>query len=495
MDAAADKRAGGTAATRPGRAALGKYAKSATPPPRDVVQATRAERYELLAAARGLFLHQGKHEGLEHPANWHRTAKCKWVTHGGAVGVHASCQHDGAFYSGLVNCGSVWACPVCAAKVQERRRVEIAAAIDWAYARGLQPVMVTLTFPHYAWDNLTDLIAHQADALHRLRAGAPWTRFKQAHGYEGLIRSLELTFGANGWHPHTHELWFVDADVDAEAMGARVLERWRSSCARAGLLDLSDDAQVSAFDRHAVDVKGWCSTSDYLAKQDDSRHWGADREIAKASTKRGKAKGLHPFGLLADAAEGDKVAGGRFVEYAQVMKGRRQLFWSRDLKARVGLAELTDEELAEADQDTADLLGLLTLAQWRAVRSAGKRAQLLDAAEVGGWSAVLELLATLEPADDALDDQSEAEPEPVVVPVEQPAPVPQRPPAATPLHEWLAAQRAANPGHWAAISDGETIRPRRLRLPPWMTATMPTDTHCHSGALPRFCPPGEGPTG
>ncbi|WP_223932401.1 hypothetical protein, partial [Aeromonas caviae] len=37
----------------------------------------------------------------------------------------------------------------------------------------------------------------------------------------------------------------------------------------------------------------------YLVKMDDSRHWGADRELAKASSKKGKKSGQHPFGLLA----------------------------------------------------------------------------------------------------------------------------------------------------------------------------------------------------
>jgi hypothetical protein len=340
-------------------------------------------------------LWKGKQEGLDHFQNFHRTAKCKWVTHGGAVGVHASCEHAGAFYSGLINCGSVWACPLCASKIQERRREEIAAAIDWAYALGLQPVMVTLTFPHYAWNSLALLVDQQSDALHRLRAGAPWTRFKDEHGYMGLIRSLELTFGPNGAHPHTHELWFVHAEVDADEMREKVLKRWRNSCIRAGLLDPALLHQVAAFDAHAVDVKGWCSTSDYLAKQDDSRHWGSDREMAKASTKSGRAKGMHPFGLLADAAEGDKTAALKFIEYAEVMKGKRQIFWSAGLKKRVGVSDQTDTEVVDDERDEAEMLGLLDFDEWKLVRKLKKRAQLLDAAETGGWPAVQALLRSL----------------------------------------------------------------------------------------------------
>lgn len=376
---------------------LGKYTKSATPPDlRAKLQADRATRYELLASARALFLHQGKHEGLKHPHDWHRTAKCKWVNVSGFIGVHASREHSSAFYTGLMSCGSVWACPVCAAKVQERRREEVAQAVAWADAQGLQSAMVTLTFPHYAWNKLKDLIGQQADALHRLRAGAPWSRFKTATGYQGLIRSLELTIGGNGWHPHTHELWFVDAGVDADAMKTKILERWRSCCARAGLLDLDNADQVEAFNAHAVDVKGWCKASDYLAKQDDSRHWGVDNEIAKASTKQGKAKGKHPFGLLALAQDGDKQAGAKYAEYAQVMRGKRQLYWSAGLKGRVGLDEQTDEELAEEQRDQADLLGYLDCDDWKLIRAAGLRAQVLNAAESnGGWVAVQHLVRTL----------------------------------------------------------------------------------------------------
>ena len=380
------------------RAGLGKNAKSATPPSaqtRSKIRVNRVERYELLAAARGLFLYQGKQKNLEHPANFHRTAKCAWVTHGSQVAVHKSLEHGSSFFSGLVTCASVWACPVCTAKIQERRRLEISDAIDWAYLNKLQPVMVTLTFPHYVWQILADLIKQQADALHRLRAGEPWKRIKDSIGYEGLIRSLELTLGKNGWHPHTHELWFVSASVKAEDLKATILKRWKNCCARAGLLDLSNGDQVKAFEEHAVDVKGWCNASEYLAKQDDSRHWGADRELAKGSTKEGRRKGKHPFGLLADAAEGDEKAGAQFIEYATAMAGKRQLFWSAGLKDAIGVIEKSEEEVIRDYQDKADILGKLDLSEWKLVREAGKRAEVLDAAESGGWPAVQALILSL----------------------------------------------------------------------------------------------------
>ena len=359
------------------------------------MQATRAERYALLSAARRIFSAAGKRSGLQYGHDFHRTAKCKFIRYGKDVGVHKSKAHGSAFFSNLVTCGNVWTCPVCAAKVQERRREEIAQAIDWAYASDLQPVMVTLTFPHHAWNKVGRLLDQQATALQRLRAGKPWERFKARHGYHGMIRSLEITHGANGWHPHTHELWFVRRDADPVAMLVDILKRWESACIRAGLLDAQNQAQLEAFRAHAVDVKGNCSASDYLAKQDDSKHWGADREIAKASTKAGRAKGSHPFGLLAKAADGDTRSARLYLAYSIAMKGRRQLYWSRGLKDAVGLFDLTDEAIAEESRDAADLLGQITLDDWQTVRDAGARAQVLDAAERGGWPAVEALIDRL----------------------------------------------------------------------------------------------------
>ena len=375
---------------------LGIYAKSASPSPaEEKIRLLRADRYRHLAVARELFVAEGRKAGLQYAHDYAKTAKCLHVRRDSAVSVHHSIEHGSAFYGGLITCGSVWACPVCSAKIQERRRVELAHMIDWAWGQHLQPMLVTLTAPHRRDQSLSDLRAMQAKALRYLRAGKGGIAMRQTLGYRGLVRGLELTYGSNGWHLHTHEMWLVDLHQDADEAREIILKRWRAACAKAGLLDLSDAAQVAAFDEHAVDVKGRCSASDYLAKMDDSRHWGADRELAKASSKKGKKSGQHPFGLLADAADGCVRSGRLFVEYAAVMKGAAQLYWSRGLKALVGVDEISDEAIAERADDEAILLGRLLPAQWEVVLRAGARAQLLDAAELGGWEAVLALLTAL----------------------------------------------------------------------------------------------------
>ena len=406
----------GVAAEAPPGAASGNTQNLPPPPPGSAYdpRLIRAERYMLLATARGLLYTEGVRQKLAYPNKIHATCKCRYITLGaGHVRVLQERESGTAFYGDLVTCGSVWTCNVCSVKIQERRRAELEMAIEWAYANGLQPVMVTLTFPHTGWQTIHELLDGQASALASLRKGSPWDRFKERVDYQGLIRGLEVKFGHHGWHPHTHELWFVsrDAIADLSTVEARereakkrsckvedleglvdmksvILDRWERACRKAGLLD---DSKLAAFRKHAVDVKGWCSASDYLAKQDDATNWGIDRELAKSNNKTDKdgKRGIHPFGLLAMAAEGDELAGYRFVEYSLAIRGKAQLFWSRGLKARVGVTEKSDEELAVESQEKASCLGLLETADWRAVRAVpGAMAKVLDLAEAEGWPGV-----------------------------------------------------------------------------------------------------------
>ena len=60
-----------------------------------------------------------------------RTAKCLRIrAFDSDVQVWKSREHGTASYGGLQTCGSVWTCPVCAAKIAERRRVELLDAME-----------------------------------------------------------------------------------------------------------------------------------------------------------------------------------------------------------------------------------------------------------------------------------------------------------------------------------------------------------------------------
>ena len=343
--------------------------------PRHEPMAGRLQRFALQATARSIL-----------PKS--RTAKClRLRAHKQDITVWKSKEHGTASYAGLQTCGSVWSCPVCAAKIAERRRVEIIHAMDAHKGQGGLVSLLTLTTPHQRLDNLGDLLGKQAKALHRFWSDRGTKAVFEAMGVLGQIRALEVTHGRNspqnnGWHPHYHVLVFHCVAGDLEAWGGVLYERWAQCCKRAGLgepsrangLKLHDGSKAAA----------------YASK------WGLEDEMTKGHTK----KALHgetPFDFLRSfLADGeDKQAAALFREFAETFKGKRQLHWSRGLKARFAVEEASDEQLANKLEDRAFLLGQISLEQWRDVLAVDGRGQVLQLAAAGGWDAVEYYLAAI----------------------------------------------------------------------------------------------------
>ena len=107
----------------------------------------RVERFALQSVARDIL-----------PTS--RTAKCLRIrAYDKDVQVWKSKNHKTASYAGLQTCGSVWVCPVCGAKVVERRRGEIQQAMAMHRACGGEVHLLTLTVPHTRFNALDDLLS------------------------------------------------------------------------------------------------------------------------------------------------------------------------------------------------------------------------------------------------------------------------------------------------------------------------------------------------
>ena len=301
-----------------------------------------------------------------------------------------------AHYGGLMQCGSVWHCPNCAAKISERRRSqELEPAIVSHIAQGGAVYLETYTVSHTRFDKLADLLHAFLKARERMRQGEYAQKRKQAFRIIGTISVLEVTWSQlNAWHPHKHELVFTaNATSDMRAYEAQARAAWERAAARRGL---GMDAHGYKLDRT------YGAVADYIAKygrEPLKPPWGVEAELTKGHLKqgRGPVEHLTPFGLLAHIYQGEEDLAPLFQEYARWFKGHKQLSWSKGLRKRLlgTEQEKTDEELAQEQQEDAVLLGRLTRAQWRVVLANDARGELLEVARSGEWEHVQTFLTEI----------------------------------------------------------------------------------------------------
>lgn len=343
------------------------------------------ERYALQSAAREL-------------VPWEAVAGClrRRQKQRDTVDVIVLPESKSACYGGLQTCGSVWMCPVCSAKITERRRVELTAAFVAAKELGLRAVLTTYTLRHRAGDSLAWLLDGLMLARKKATGGRAAKLLRERFGVAGSVRALEVTWGEqNGWHGHIHELSFVPEGVNLDGLEAGLSHQWDRGLRLAGMRQVNE---------HGCDVRtADISIAEYLQKFGHERGWNVEHELSKQPTKQGREGHFTPSQLLRSfAVDGNMAAGDKWREYAIVFKGSRQLYWSPGLRKTLlpGVAELTDAELAERVDASGYVLARLSLLEWKAVLWNNKRAEvLLIAARSGGDRAELDaFLAALEPA-------------------------------------------------------------------------------------------------
>ncbi|MEU2571757.1 MULTISPECIES: hypothetical protein [Streptomyces] len=349
-------------------------------------------------------------DGIQPMSGLRSVSLCERVPLGEAVGIRAVAGETTGF-AGLVRCGSVWACPVCAARVRaERAAVLERYALAWLReGRGLY--LVTLTVPHWKHVRLADYadekgrpvkgqLSKLMDAWRGIGQGAWWVGravirdgapaawspawegddavrprvledgravvwrkgFLDRHEVAGTTRTVEITDGANGWHSHLHALVWTEGAATregADRIQAELSARWAKRCKTVGL-PTPDPARGCRVDPATRDEAGQKALARYVAKVQERRADGTETaralasEVARGDVKvaRGE-KGRTPFELAELAVAGDDAARLRWLEYERATHGRRCLTWSHGLQER--LAELageepderTDEELAE----------------------------------------------------------------------------------------------------------------------------------------------------
>jgi hypothetical protein len=369
-------RAAGSEATRgprqpAGAAGLENYASSVSPPPGEGRSGGRRRRY----ARRSI---------LWNESSLSRVRKCGRIRHGELVGVRAGANGGG--FSGLVTCGSVWACPVCNAKIAAVRRLEVGAAVAAWMARGGAVIFMTRTLRHHKGQRLSDLWTGLAGAWRSMLGGQHWKKRGDTLGLHGLLRVIETTTGRNGWHVHVHSLLFVAGTVtddQVEDFGGWSAARWSRAVVRQKLpapLAIGQDVRVIR------DVRD-SALADYLAKMDEGGRPADALGLELTHTQSKTARDAHStrpvWDLLTDVAAGDADALDLWHEWEAASKGRKQLFWSRGLRRDLlgATPEREDEVIASEEAGDRDLLWITPDGWASLVASPGLIPKVLDAVE------------------------------------------------------------------------------------------------------------------
>lgn len=260
-------------------------------------------------------------------------------------------------------------------------------------------IMVTFTVRHKRHHTLKRTLEGLIAARRKMLQGRKARDFDQVHGIAGRVKAVEVTHSfRNGWHPHLHELWFLEPGHSLPVLIPAIQAAWKATVAAVGL---------GTVNQHGVSVElaQW-SVAEYVAKFGRDRavepDWHLEHEITKANSKEGREGARTPTGLLAAYAwEGDEEAGELWREYATTLKGKQQLTWTKGLRKLLGLKHAekqhgaTDDELMAEETRGATHLVSLTRQEWAAVVGNDARAELLQVAASGSVDQIAEYLHRL----------------------------------------------------------------------------------------------------
>jgi hypothetical protein len=300
-------------------------------------------------------------------------------------------------FGNLQHCGSVHSCPVCSATILVGRALEIGAVLAQAAAEGHELGFVTFTMRHRLSQPLRGLWDAAGAAWGRATTGKQW---RAVHGVDGVVvgwvRVWEVTDGRNGWHVHVHFVLVLAPgstveDLDEAAGG--MFRRWSAGLVAAG----QEAPRLIGQEWHLATGEAASSAlADYLFKvagQAQGQDRGAALGLELTHTHSGRARAdlaTKPVWSILERllVTGEADAMHRWHEWEAGSKGRRQVGWSKGLRARFApaLVEVSDDEIVEREMGSADDdVVALTRAGWdRLVSMPVLLPMMLDAVENGG---------------------------------------------------------------------------------------------------------------
>jgi len=299
-------------------------------------------------------------------------------------------------YAGMSTCGSGWICPICSAKIRYHRANEASKAVVSALDQGMSALFVTRTIPHSAEDRLGITLNLLAEGRRYVANQTLVKGARMTAGYIGGIASKEITYGVNGWHPHTHDIEYFERELalaDFAALSSMYYDYLSRFYNRNGFEGLTRQSGVRI---DPVELNG-IALARYVAKLQEGTtiRLHTAQELTRSDLKRGRAGSLMPFDLACEFFEtGDMALLDLWHEFERETFGRSVIRFTKGLRARLlpREAERTDEELAAQEVGGVDVVRFAGWFYRKLAQVPGLEGKVLTALDTGGFTALVELL-------------------------------------------------------------------------------------------------------
>lgn len=295
------------------------------------------------------------------------------------VTVARGANKQGAFYSGLQTCKSVWACPVCSMKISHQRAKEVNNMLTNAIVEdGYHGQFVTLTIPHSEYENLKTLQRAVTDGFSELtnaheykgRKREGYQGIKQRYGVQGFLRALEVKKKNKGWHPHLHVVFVLDK-MEAERLvdfSQEIISLWAKIIKR-----MTGKVVNEEYGQDSKPITGIDGISDYISK------WDIGKELTQ-SHRKVAGDSMTPFELFQHYKKtGNEKYLKLFEHYVLSFHGVNQLTPSKGFKPRFlrGIEEKTNAQACD-EMKVEEVLMAMDKEMFKQIHAAKLEADFLN---------------------------------------------------------------------------------------------------------------------
>lgn len=277
-------------------------------------------------------------------------------------------EQGGVYYKGMQRCGSVWFCPDCMYKLMKARSGELYSQLKAYKNQGKIILFTTFTLQHKHGDPLETLHKYLLQAFNFANSHRSWIEAKKLVPVE-FLRTLEVLYGSNGWHPHLHCVFVGNSELVSTIN--IFVNLYKQELLKLGLI----------VNEHTVTIEKW------NGKLEDMKDYLFKGMLEKELTGGGLKKSGHgkTFFELIDEGTDQKA----IDEYIKVMKGKRQYHHSKnffkDVRVKTDAEIITDDKIDK-------VLFVIPVSIYSDLHRKGIAIHLLNEYVYGGLSRAVKLL-------------------------------------------------------------------------------------------------------